>query len=212
MLSRDGLLLKWNVLATLGAGVLVAVVAFASVQAQQKTGRVAGFTPQDYIDIQQLVARYPYTFDGGLGKGAAYADLFTADGAFINQDGRHEGRTELERMGGSARRRETPLNAAHYIVNHVITPISATRATGTEYLVVLDIAEDGASVHSRSGSIRLGGQYRDEYEKTAQGWRFKTRQYLNRDTTETAEATAEKLRSQIYQPRAGGQGPGTNNR
>ena len=208
MLSKDGLMIRWNVLAVVGVVAVAGVVTLASLSAQQKTARSAAFTPQDYIDIQQLVARYPYTFDGGLAKGAAYADLFTSDGAFINQDGRHEGRAELERMGGSARRRETPLNVAHYIVNHVITPVSATKATGTEYLVVLNIAEDGESVHSRSGSIRLGGQYRDEYEKTSQGWRFKVRQYLNKDTTENAEATAEKLRSQVYQPPAPGQGPG----
>jgi hypothetical protein len=208
MLSKEGLMIRWNILAAVGIVAVVGFVSLASVYAQQKTSKSAGFTTQDYIDIQQLVARYPYAFDGGLAKGAAYADLFTPDGVFINQDGRHEGRTELQRMGGSTRRRETPLNVAHYIVNHVITPISSSRATGTEYLVVLNIAEDGESVHSRSGSIRLGGQYRDEYEKTPQGWRFKVRQYLNKDATETAEATAEKLRSQVYQPPAPGQGPG----
>jgi hypothetical protein len=37
--------------------------------------------------------------------------------------------------------------------------------------------------------------YHDEYEKTAQGWRFKTRQFINKDTTEAAVAFAEKLRT-----------------
>jgi hypothetical protein len=34
----------------------------------------------------------------------------------------------------------------------------------------------------------------DEYEKTTQGWRFKTRQFINKDTTEQASAYAESLR------------------
>jgi hypothetical protein len=191
MLSRNGLLIGWRTLAVIA---VVAVSGALVLHAQQRNASAA-FTTQDYIDIQQLVARYPYTFDGGLEGGKAYADLFTGDGVFINQDGRHEGRTELERMGGSRRARATPLNVAHYIVNHVIEPVSATSARGKEYLVVLTIGEEGPVHGPRPGSIRLGGMYHDEYEKTAQGWRFKTRHFINKDTTEGAVAFAEKLRT-----------------
>src|SRR5688572_604190 len=119
MVTRDGVLLTWKGLT--GIMTLVAAGAmFVAVQAQQRPGG-ATLSPQDYIEIQQLVARYPYALDGGLGRGAVYADLFTADGVFINQDGRHDGgRAALEGLGGSRRQRETPLNTAHYIVNHVI--------------------------------------------------------------------------------------------
>jgi hypothetical protein len=192
MLTRQGLLIGWRALAAIA--VVVASGAMLVLQAQQRNDR-AGFTTQDYIDIQQLVARYPYTFDGGLEGGKAYADLFTSDGVFINQDGRHEGRPELERMGGARRARTTPLNVAHYIVNHVIDPISASTARGKQYLAVLTIGEEGPVHGPRPGSIRLGGMYHDEYEKTAQGWRFKTRHFINKDTTEGAVAFAEKLRT-----------------
>lgn len=207
MFSREGVTFRWDVLTALVVGAVVAVSAVTAVQTQQRTEGNAVFAPQDYIEIQQLVARYAYAFDGGLDKGTTYADLFTTDGAFIDPRGRHEGRKQLEALGGSGRRFETPLNAAHYIVNHVIQPISATRATGKEYLVVLSLSEDG-TVNSSSGSIRLGGQYRDEYEKTRQGWRFKSRQFIMKDTTETAEATAEQLRSKPFQPSANGRGRG----
>jgi hypothetical protein len=197
MLTKDGLVLRWKVLAGIALG--VAIAAFVVVQAQQ---RHTGLTPQDYIDIQQLVARYPYALDGGLGSGKTYADLFTADGVFINQDGRHEGRAELERLGGARRAKPTPLNVAHYITNHVIEPVSGGGAKGQEYLMVVTVGEEGPLHGPRPSSIRLGGQYRDEYEKTSQGWRFKSRQFINKDTTDGAEALAQKLRTQPAPPPA----------
>ena len=195
MVTRDGVLLTWKSLT--GIMTLVAAGAtFVAVQAQQRPGG-STLSPQDYIEIQQLVARYPYAHDGGLGKGAVYADLFTADGVFINQDGRHDGgRAALERLGGARRKGATPLNTAHYIVNHVIEPLPGGGARGQEYLVVLDVGEEGPVHGPRPSSIRLGGQYHDEYEKTPQGWRFKSRQFINKDTTEKAAAYAESLRHQ----------------
>jgi hypothetical protein len=200
MITKDGVLLSWKGLLGI-AMALAAGAGFAAVQAQSRASG-ATLTPQDYIEIQQLVARYPYALDGGAARGGVYADLFTADGVFINQDGRHEGgRAALERLGGARRERETPLNTAHYIVNHVIEPLPGGGARGQEYLVVLDIGEEGPVHGPRPSSIRLGGQYRDEYQKTPQGWRFKTRQFINKDTTPGAGAYAEKLRHQVAQSR-----------
>jgi hypothetical protein len=77
MVTRDGVLLTWKGLS--GIMTLVAVGAIVvAVQAQQRPGG-ATLSAQDYIDIQQLVARYPYALDGSLERGAVYADLFTAD-------------------------------------------------------------------------------------------------------------------------------------
>ncbi len=157
-MTNEGVMLRWRTLTWLGVAVSV-VMMFVVVQAQQRASNQSSLTPMDYIAIQQLVARYPYTFDGGLRKGAAYADLFTTDGVFINQDGRHEGREELERLGGARRSREAPLNVAHYIVNHVIEPLPSGGAKGQEYLVVLDMAEEGPVHGPRTGSLRLAGQY-----------------------------------------------------
>ena len=196
MLTKDRIVLRWKTL--LGIGVVgAAAAALVAVQAQQRIGNGATLTSQDYIEIQQLVSRYPYALDGGLGKGAVYADLYTPDGVFINQDGRHEGgRAELARLGGARRERETPLNVAHYVANHVIEPLPGGRAKGRAYLLVMTIGEEGPLHGPRGGSVQIGGQYHDEYEKTPQGWRFKIRQFINKDTTEGALAYAEKLRTQ----------------
>jgi hypothetical protein len=56
--------------------VLVAVPSFA----QQKPMTL---TALDYIEIQQLVAKYAKYIDSCSNNGYDYADLFTADGAFV---------------------------------------------------------------------------------------------------------------------------------
>src|SRR5262245_17098983 len=66
-----------------------AVTCLAVVNAQQ--GRIpakpAPLTAQDYAEIYQLYAHYPFAFDGGLENGMAWANLFVADGAHISGGG-----------------------------------------------------------------------------------------------------------------------------
>jgi len=44
---------------------------------------------------------------------------------------------------------------------------------GKEYLLVIDNGENG-----KPSTIFLGGHYEETYEKTAEGWRFKTRRLV----------------------------------
>ena len=63
----------WTAMAAamaLGVGVTIAVG-----RAQQRT---ATLTPQDYIDIQQLLARYSDAVDSCSNNGYDYADLYTS--------------------------------------------------------------------------------------------------------------------------------------
>ena len=55
---------------------------------------------------------------------------------------------------------------------HIIDP-SPEGATGKEYLAVVDLSENG-----KPGVVHQGGHYEDVYVKTAQGWRFKSRQMV----------------------------------
>lgn len=78
----------------------LALAAAMPVAAQQAT-----LTPQDYLDIQQLVSKYAYAIDECTNKGYDYADLYVADGAFLtSRNGqilnRFEGR---ERLAAAAR-------------------------------------------------------------------------------------------------------------
>src|ERR1700724_2325352 len=53
------------------------------LSAQRKNARPGTLAPQDYIDIQQLFARYANTTDLERDDGSSYASLFTEDATNI---------------------------------------------------------------------------------------------------------------------------------
>jgi len=114
-------------------------------------------TTQDYIDIQQLYARYNVAIDAGDAE--AYANTFTADGVFNTFSGR-------EAILGFARS-YTGTNRRHWNTNLVITP-TPEGANGTVYLFLLDVSV-------RPPAVGVALKYQDTLVKTAQGWRFKKR-------------------------------------
>ena len=125
-------------------------------------------TAEDYIEIQQLVSRYPYALDQNPDEGASYASLFTPDAVF--RQPRTEGRENLARM--AARAPHGPRYTRHFLANHVIEA-TADGAVGRQYLVAVDIGENG-----QPSSIFLGGHYEDVYARTPEGWRFRTRTFI----------------------------------
>ena len=60
-------------------------------------------SPQDVLDIQQLVARYGYVLDNGAEGGKAYADLFTDDGVFASPQATVSGREALLKFASGHR-------------------------------------------------------------------------------------------------------------
>ncbi len=125
-------------------------------------------TAEDYIEIQQLVARYPYALDQNPDDGLSYANVFTPEAVF--RQPRTEGRQNLATMASRA-----PHGAKytrHFLANHVIEA-APDGAVGKQYLVAVDIGESG-----QPSSIFLGGHYEDVYAKTPEGWRFKTRTFI----------------------------------
>jgi hypothetical protein len=141
------------------------------------------FTALDYQQITQLINRYAYGIDTCANDGFDYANLFSDDGRFIDNNsdagfaagGRvlAEGRQALaELVGGGSRGCETKLvwtDWSHLMLNHEITP-TADGATGRVYLVQLGM--DGP------GSVARHGGYEDVYVKTADGWRIQTRTHV----------------------------------
>jgi hypothetical protein len=135
-------------------------------------------TAEDFIEIQQLVSRYPYALDQNPDEGKSYANLFTTDGIFGRP--RTEGRTAMAPM--ASREPHGPRYTRHFLTNHVIDAMPDGGATGKQYLVVADIGENGAP-----SSIFLGGHYEDVYARTPEGWRFKMRTFIP-----SADATVTK--------------------
>ena len=156
-------------LAVLTTSLVVAILAVSVVRAQQKiTGGT--LTAADYVESQQLVARYAYAVDTHADNGYAYADLFAPGGVFGGKTTGREALAELART--TQKDRGGPSYTRHYLTNVIIYP-TPEGARGSQYLVANDVSEGG-----KPSSVVHGGRYDDVYVKTAEGWRFKSRQYL----------------------------------
>jgi hypothetical protein len=154
--------LKYAFIAT-----LLAIPAGWALRAQ--TSRPVTFTAADYLEIQQLVARYPYAVDMHGGDGSAYAALFTPDGNFGTQA---KGTTQLAELAAKTNKDRAGSGFTRHFVTNVVIKPSPGGATGRSYLVALDISEGG-----KPTTILHGGHYDDVYVKTPQGWRIKSRTY-----------------------------------
>jgi hypothetical protein len=155
-------------LVALTAALVTVIVGASLARAQQKvTGGT--LTAADYVEIQQLVARYGYAVDTHTDNGYAYADLFTPDGVFGKTKGR-EALAELART--TQKERGGPAFTRHFLTNVIIYP-TPEGARGSQYLMAVDVSEGG-----KPSSLVHGGRYDDEYVKTPAGWRFRSRQYL----------------------------------
>lgn len=127
-----------------------------------RQSRTAGsLTTQDYIDIQQLYARYNNAIDGGDAEG--YAATFVADGVFNTFTG-HDALVGFinewrDKRNGTSRR--------HWNTNLTISG-TPEGASGSVYLMLLDVSV-------RPPVIASTAKYEDALVKTPQGWRFKKR-------------------------------------
>ncbi|HEU4688076.1 MAG TPA: nuclear transport factor 2 family protein [Vicinamibacterales bacterium] len=146
---------------------LLVVVVRSQQQRIGTTSAQPALTAQDYIDIQQLVSSYAYGLDGNTDNGESYANLF-APGAVFGRP-RTEGHANLAALANTQPR--GAMYVRHFITNHVIEPAPGG-AIGKEYAVIIDIGESG-----NPSGIALGGRYDDEYVKTPQGWKFKSRTF-----------------------------------
>jgi hypothetical protein len=151
----------------------------------------------DLIDIQQLVSRLPYEVDMDDDNGAAYASAFIPAGTFAcvlpdtggatppalpagcaphsakfttNVKPRAKGHDALAKM--VTEEPHGPAYVRHFVFNHVIEP-NGRGATGKAYVVVVDITPRQKPGFAHS--IFTIGRYDDEYVKTAQGWRIRSR-------------------------------------
>jgi hypothetical protein len=166
---------------TLTMAALAGLVATAASGAQARAAKAPPLTPQDYIEIQQLSARYAFDIDTCVNAGADFADLFTDDGEFsVSQqwglagNRKTKGRVALidaaggDGQGGCKDPKTTMgYGISHIVVNHVITA-TADGAAGKSYLLAIGVGGDPTRIERQGG-------YDDVYVKTAVGWRIKSR-------------------------------------
>ena len=165
---------------TIGALLIAGTVSVSPVHAQDATAKSAKpmeLTALDYIQIQQLVAKYAQYIDTCSNNGYDYADLFAEDGFFApfqnGQLGRKaQGREALARVSGGGPDGCTGAGwirqgVHHIYVNHIIDP-TPEGAKGQVNMLMIGLGGD-------KNKIEHDGYYEDTYVKTPAGWKFKSR-------------------------------------
>jgi len=114
-----------------------------------------------------LFAKYADT-----GDHAALADLFVEDCVFarpFQPDHPFHGRDRVQAIF----RDRPPILVRHIVSNVLVEVLGKKQARGTNYLAMLS---SHASVEppQEAGGLYVGG-FRDEYVKTKDGWKFKSR-------------------------------------
>jgi hypothetical protein len=183
------------------AAIAVGLMLTGSMRAEQSAqpnARPMALTALDYIEIQQLVAKYARAIDTCSNNGYDYADLFTPDGFFApSQNGvvgtRFQGREKLAEVsgGGVAGCKNVGWirqGVLHIYTNHIITP-TADGATGTVDMLMIGLGGD-------PNRIQHDGYYADTYAKTPQGWRFESRIHHVKIQPPRAAAPAAPVRGQ----------------
>ena len=139
--------------------VAIAFIGGSTWNYAQQAGASA-LTPQDFVDIQQLYARYNWALDSGDAE--AYASTFTPDGVFNTNVG-HDAIVKFANTFHAG----LGAHVRHWNTNLMILPTPGG-ASGQVYLVLVDFGVKPAT-------IVTSASYSDELVKTAQGWRFKKR-------------------------------------
>jgi hypothetical protein len=153
---------------------VMALVLPIAAFAQQKPMTLSAM---DYIEIQQLVAKYARFIDTCSNNGYDYADLFTADGRFVpvingKETSGIQGREALAAVSGGGSRGCKNVGwiqqgVRHLYPNHIIEAMP-DGAKGTVDMLMIGLGGD-------PNKIQYDGHYEDIYVKTPQGWRFKQR-------------------------------------
>ncbi len=148
---------KWTCL------IVLSLLLPASAFAQKK----AALSPADYEEIRGLYAKYAFGFD--TGDAALVASVYAADGAFVVA-GRVVGDSR-DKIAGNVKPPAAGRPAMKHMPTNILIEPSADGATGRSYVALVTFQEGKAPV------VTGGGYYSDLIVKTAEGWRFKRRDY-----------------------------------
>jgi hypothetical protein len=194
-----------KILSIIGVAALVALAFFAGrgridipgvgTAAAADSGALSAL---DYAEITQLIHRYAYGIDTCANNGYDYANVFTTDGTFTdnNSDAGYaaggrvlaKGRDALaELVGGGSKGCKTKLvwtDWSHLMLNQEITA-TPEGAKGRVYLVQLGMRGPG--------SVDRHGGYEDVYVRTPEGWRIKSRTHVRNKAWHTADLQTPDL-------------------
>jgi len=157
------------------SAVCIASLVCGSVLAAQQAVQVKELSSQDRTEIQELVARYARALSSCASQ--EYASLFVEDGVFISDDFRGARHRAMYGPNGGTLVGRAKLAELVETEEFCLDKSQdrTSRAPGATPTVVIEPAAQGAN-----GTIALpnSGRYEDEYVKTPEGWRFKSRKVV----------------------------------
>lgn len=159
------------------AGALVALISVATTRALDakpgvKKGTHVNLTPEDYIEILQLIHEYPRDVDPGSVRDASW--MFTRDARSVGMSGAPMVTPQDHKyFYGSLVAKEGQASKGgnrHFNMSPVIIGLPDGTARGSSYMVGISIKTPG-----EKPTIDLMGKYEDVYVRTPEGWRMKER-------------------------------------
>ena len=122
---------------------------------------------EDYLEIQQLYARYSHTIDSAQEE--AWADTFTPDGVWSQGFLIYRGRDQLAAF---ARTSFKLYGGYRHIQTNILFGPEDGKIKGSSYFMFIVL---GGWEWGKPATIAGTARYRDELVKTDKGWRFKSR-------------------------------------
>ena len=162
---------------SVGLGASLVLLAVAGLGAQQATSGTLSL--QDYVEIDQLYARYAHGIDTHAEDGVMYASTYTEDGVLDTGARKFEGRSALIAL---AQPPGDP-TLAHMVVNLAIMP-SPEGARAIANMAQLTLGAAG-----KPPVIRGFGRYEDIIVRTSAGWRFKYKKWVQLTAPDKGTAT-----------------------
>ncbi|MGE4605509.1 MAG: nuclear transport factor 2 family protein [Myxococcota bacterium] len=123
-------------------------------------------------ECERLVTRYCHIIDHG--EASRVAELFSKDGAWRAPGVVMQGNEEI-RVGFTAREANRARMSRHVCNNLLIDVVDENNATGVVYLTLYRHDGDEERRVSPLDGAEMVGEYRDRFERTADGWRMAER-------------------------------------
>jgi len=122
---------------------------------------------------ERLVTLYCHHIDHS--HAARVAELFVEDGVWHSPEVTMDGLEQIRK--GFTQRQERSERMSRHVCNGVlIDVIDADHARGCAYLTLYNFDGDPERRISPLEGARLVGEYRDEFRRTPEGWRFSRRE------------------------------------
>jgi len=164
-----------------GAIAVAAAAAVAASWHDARAQRAAPLTAMDYVEIQQLVNRLNFALDYCTNGGRDFAELFVDGGEFTIDQGDGDPRTRRTREElialaggpGCESRKSPPSSYILHLAESLVIEPTAEGARGVSYAIY----PSSKGKYFQDDVAGQLGLYHDEYVRTADGWRFKSRRH-----------------------------------